>query len=107
MCSRLPGRLSVEAGHGSGQLAFAGTSARALVLPWQETRRLPNSSTSTDRGSGCLPSPSTSDVTTARQSHPARVVHRGTYHANRDHARPATTQPARAVPGDRPLRTAA
>jgi hypothetical protein len=50
---------------------------------------------------------------------PARVVHRGTCHANRDHARPASTQQARAVLDrddtapcpvcrpDRPLRTAA
>lgn len=50
---------------------------------------------------------------------PARAVHRGHCHANRDHARPATTEQARAVleradaaacevcRPDRPLRTAA
>lgn len=34
------------------------------MLHWQEPQRLPNSSTSPDRGSGRLPNPSTSDVTT-------------------------------------------
>lgn len=39
------------------------------MLPWQEPRCLPNSSTSPIRGTWRLPNPSTSDVTTAALVH--------------------------------------